>query len=238
MAHADIAVHSLKDLPTETVAGMVLAAVPERESCSDVLVSRIAGCLADLPAGARVGTGSLRRQAQLRHLRSDLEIVGIRGNVDTRLRKLAAGDYDAIVLAAAGLRRLNLLADIVEELGPPRLLPAPGQGALGIECHREAADVFEIVSQLEHADSRAATDAERAMLAMLHAGCSAPVGAWGRVEDGELHLDGLVASIDGERCLRVYSSGAIEAAIPLGQKVAEQLLAQGAGEIIRNAKAC
>ena len=172
-------------------------------------------------------------------MRSDLEIVGIRGNVDTRLRKLAAGDYDAIVLAAAGLRRLNLLADIVEELGPPRLLPAPGQGALGIECHREAADVFEIVSQLEHADSRAATDAERAMLAMLHAGCSAPVGAWGRVEDGELHLDGLVASIDGERCLRVYSSGAIEAAIPLGQKVAaEQLLAQGEGEIIRNAKAC
>jgi hydroxymethylbilane synthase len=234
--HAVIAVHSLKDLPTETVEGMVLAAVPERESCSDALVSHIAKSLADLPAGAKVGTGSLRRQAQLRHLRSDLEIVGIRGNVDTRLRKLAAGEYDAIVLAAAGLNRLKSTADVVEELAPPRMLPAPGQGALGIECHREATTVIALVSQLEHADSRAATDAERAMLAMLHAGCSAPVGAWGRVEQGILKLDGLVASLDGRQVLRAAANGSVESAIQLGQQVAGELLEQGAEEFIRAAR--
>ena len=233
---ADIAVHSLKDLPTETVEGLILAAVPERESSNDVLVSRVVGALAELPAGARVGTGSLRRQAQLRCLRRDLEIVGIRGNVDTRLRKLAAGEYDAIVLAAAGLKRLNLAANVVEELSPPRMLPAPGQGALGIECHREADEVRALVNQLENADSRGATDAERAMLALLHAGCSAPVGAWGRVENGELLLDGLVASLDGQQVLRASARGAAQSAIQLGQQVAKELLAQGAEEIIRSAK--
>lgn len=233
---ADIAVHSLKDLPTETVEGLVLAAVPERESSSDVLVSHVAKSLAELPVGARVGTGSLRRQAQLKSLRGDLEIVGIRGNVDTRLRKLAAGEYDAIVLAAAGLKRLNLVANVVEELSPPRMLPAPGQGALGIECHRGASTVLALVSQLEHADSRAATDAERSMLALLHAGCSAPVGAWGRVEHGELALDGLVASLDGQQVLRASARGAVQSAIQLGQQVAEELLAQGVGEIIESAR--
>lgn len=233
---ADIAVHSLKDLPTETVEGLVLAAVPARESSNDVLVSRVAQSLAQLPAGARVGTGSLRRQAQLRNLRNDLEIVGIRGNVDTRLRKLAAGEYDAIVLAAAGLNRLQLAADVVEELAPPRMFPAPGQGALGIECHRNATEVFSLVSQLEHIDSRAATDAERAMLALLHAGCSAPVGAWGRVENGILLLDGLAASLDGQRVLRASASDLLAEAVQLGKQVAEELLAQGAGEIIENAR--
>jgi hydroxymethylbilane synthase len=233
---ADIAVHSLKDLPTETVEGMILAAVPERESSSDVLVSQAGQSLSELPAGARVGTGSLRRQAQLRHLRSDLEIVGIRGNIDTRLRKLVAGEYDAIVLAAAGLGRLQLTANVAEELAPPRMLPAPGQGALGIECHREASEVLNFASQLQHAESRAATDAERAMLAMLHAGCSAPVGAWGRVEDGNLVLDGLVASLDGRRILRASAIGPMEKATQLGRQVADELLAQGAGEIIQAAR--
>jgi hydroxymethylbilane synthase len=233
---ADIAVHSLKDLPTETVAGLLLAAVPQRESYNDVLVSYTAGSLAELPTGAKVGTGSLRRQAQLRGLRGDLEIVGIRGNVDTRLRKLAAGEYDAIVLAAAGLNRLNLVANVVEQLAPPRMLPAPGQGALGIECHREASEVLALVSQLEHADSRVATDAERSMLALLHAGCSAPVGAWGRVEGGELLLAGLVASLDGKRVLHASSRGTVQNASQLGKRVAEELLAQGAEEIIRSTK--
>jgi hydroxymethylbilane synthase len=233
---ADIAVHSLKDLPTETVEGMILAAVPERESSSDVLVSQAGQSLSELPAGARVGTGSLRRQAQLRHLRSDLEIVGIRGNIDTRLRKLVAGEYDAIVLAAAGLGRLQLTANVAEELAPPRMLPAPGQGALGIECHREASEVLNFACQLQHAESRAATDAERAMLAMLHAGCSAPVGAWGRVEDGNLVLDGLVASLDGRRILRASAIGPMEKATQLGRQVADELLAQGAGEIIQAAR--
>jgi hydroxymethylbilane synthase len=233
---ADIAVHSLKDLPTETVEGLVLCAVPQREVCFDVLITTRAKSLMELPANARVGTGSLRRQAQLRHLRDDLEILGIRGNVDTRLRKLRDGEFDAIILAAAGVRRLNLDQHVVEELAPPRMLPAPGQGALGIECHREARDIIEFVSQLEDSNSRAATNAERSMLALLHAGCSAPVGAWGRIEDGELILDGIVATLDGQRVLRASARGPSQSAVQLGQQVAESLLNQGAGEIIAAAK--
>ena len=233
---ADLAVHSLKDLPTDTVAGLVLAAVPPREDCFDVLVAHIATSLAELPPGAKVGTGSLRRQAQLRHLRSDLQIVGIRGNVDTRLRKLADGEYDAIVLAAAGLTRLGLGDRIVEEFRPPRMLPAPGQGALALECHRDAQEIRQFLDQLEHAETRAATDAERAMLALLHAGCSAPVGAWGRVEAGSLKLDGLVASLDGQVILRASASGAASSALQVGQQVASKLLDQGAAEVIQVAR--
>ncbi len=233
---ADLAVHSLKDLPTATAEGLLLAAVPAREVCFDVLITRQASSLADLPSGAKVGTGSLRRQAQLQALRDDLQIIGIRGNVDTRLRKLASGDYDAIILAAAGLKRLELTANIVEELSPPRMLPAPGQGALGIECHREAQEVLKLVSQLEHPPTRAAVDAERLMLALLHAGCSAPVGAWGRTEQGELKLDGLVASLDGKHVLRASASGPSSTAMQIGRQVAEALLAQGAQEIIEQAR--
>jgi hydroxymethylbilane synthase len=233
---ADLAVHSLKDLPTETIEGLILAAVPEREDCFDVLVTSNVKSLAELASGAKIGTGSLRRQAQLRALREDLEVVGIRGNVDTRLRKLAAGEYEAIVLAAAGLKRLGFTDRIVEEFRPPRMLPAPGQGALGLECHREASEVLKFVNQLEHAESRAATDAERAMLALLHAGCSAPVGAWGRVEDGNLKLDGLVASLDGQQVLRASASSAIDSAVQLGKHVAEELLTQGAEGIIEAAR--
>ena len=233
---ADLAVHSLKDLPTETVEGLVLAAVPPRENAFDVLITRVAASLVELPQGARVGTGSLRRQAQLRHLRADLKIEGIRGNVDTRLRKLRDGEFDAIVLAAAGLKRLDLTDHIVEEFAPPRMLPAPGQGALGIECHRQASEILEFVGQLQHHESRAATDAERSMLALLHAGCSAPVGAWGRVESGRLQLDGLVASLDGQHILRASATGDVSSAIQLGQQVAESLLTQGAAEIIQAAR--
>jgi hydroxymethylbilane synthase len=230
---ADIAVHSLKDLPTETVEGLVLCAVPPREVCFDVLITTRAKSLMDLPPNSRVGTGSLRRQAQLRHLRSDLEIVGIRGNVDTRLRKLRDGEYDAIVLAAAGVKRLNLEQHVVEELAPPRMLPAPGQGALGIECHRETHDIIEFVGQLDDENSRTATNAERSMLALLHAGCSAPVGAWGRVEHGGLALDGVVITLDGQRVLRASATDSVQNAVQLGQRVAEDLLKQGAQEIIQ-----
>ncbi len=233
---ADLAVHSLKDLPTATAEGLLLAAVPEREACFDVLITRQAASLAGLPSGAKVGTGSLRRQAQLQALREDLQIVGIRGNIDTRLRKLANGDYDAIVLAAAGLKRLELAANIVEELAPPRMLPAPGQGALAIECHREAQEVLKLVSQVEDSSTRAAVDAERSMLALLHAGCSAPVGAWGRVEQGELKLAGLVASLDGKQVLRASASGPPSTAMQIGREVAEALLSQGAQEIIEHAR--
>ena len=229
----DLAVHSLKDLPTETVAGLTLAAVPQRENCADVLLTRAGESLATLAPGATVGTGSLRRQAQLRSVRPDLLIQGIRGNVDTRLAKLDAGEFDAIVLAAAGLNRLGLDDRISEEIGPPQMLPAPGQGALGIECRESDAQILEFVSQLEHAETRAATDAERSMLALLHAGCSAPVGAWGRIESGSLNLDGLVASLDGTQLLRATASGSPEQSQQLGKQVAEQLLAQGADRLIQ-----
>jgi len=233
---ADIAVHSLKDLPTEQVDGLVLAAVPERENVADALVSNQAKSLAVLPTGARVGTGSLRRLAQLKHLRPDLKVVGIRGNVDTRLRKLDGGEYDAILLAAAGLRRLGWEDRIAELLAPPQMLPAVGQGALGIECRRDDQAVHELLSQLDHNETHQAVTAERAMLALLHGGCSAPVGAWGRVESGELVLDGLVANLMGTQVLKANASGHSSAAKQIGQQVAEQLLAQGAAEIIAAAR--
>lgn len=233
---ADVAVHSLKDLPSQTVPHLILAAVPEREECADVLVNASGATLAELPPGARIGTGSLRRQAQLRHLRPDVEVTGIRGNVDTRLRKLSAGEFDAIVLAAAGLNRLGLSLHIAERLAPPRMLPAPGQGALGIECRTDDAQTRQLLAQLQHPDSRAAADAERAMMARLQAGCSAPLAAWGRVIEGELHLDGLVSSVDGLRRLCATASGPCEQAEEIGQRVAQQLLDQGAAAIIEAAR--
>jgi len=234
--NADIAVHSLKDLPTEQVDGLQLAAVPQRETVADALITNEAISLAKLPNGARVGTGSLRRQAQLKHLRPDLRIAGIRGNVDTRLRKLDDGEYDAILLAAAGLRRLGWENRITELLAPPRMLPAVGQGALGIECRGGDQTALELAGQLDHYESRQATAAERAMLALLHGGCSAPVGAWGRVEVGDLVLDGLVANLDGTQVLKATAVGDLSAAQQIGQQVAEQLLAQGAAEIVAAAR--
>ncbi|MCH2114442.1 MAG: hydroxymethylbilane synthase [Pirellulales bacterium] len=228
----DVAVHSLKDLPTETTAGLTLAAVPSRAVASDALVTRLASTLAGLPRGARVGTGSVRRHAQLQHLRADLQIVPIRGNVDTRLRKLDEGEYDALILAAAGLMRLGLDDRITELLEPPRMLPAAGQGALGIECRDQDATVRESLAQLDDDSSRQTTASERAMLARLHGGCSAPVGAWGRLECGRLVLDGLVANPAGTQVLRASATGSLAAAISVGQEVAEQLLSQGAAEII------
>ena len=233
---ADIAIHSLKDLPTEQVEGLVLAAVPERENVADALVTNQAPSLMELPSAARVGTGSLRRQAQLKHLRPDLEVVGIRGNVDTRLRKLDEGQYDAIILAASGLRRLGWAERITEMLEPPRMLPAVGQGALGIECRADDQAVLELLAQLDHHQSHQATVAERTMLALLHGGCSAPVGAWGRMESGQLVLDGLVASLDGKQMLRASARGDSSGAEQLGQHVAEGLIAQGAASIIASVR--
>ena len=229
---ADVAVHSLKDLPTEPLDGLIIAAIPARASCSDVLITSSGKALSELPSGARVGTGSLRRQAQLLLLRSDLAILPIRGNVDSRLRKLAAGEFDALVLAAAGLDRLGLVDQVTEELAPPRMLPAPGQGALAIECRRRDAELRSLLRRLDDPATRAATDGERMMLSKLHAGCSAPVGAWGRIENGALHLDGLVASPDGRLHLTASATGPLANASSLGRNVADQLLAQGAHEII------
>ena len=232
----DLAVHSLKDLPTETASGLTLAAVPEREQVADALVTNLADSLEALPQGARVGTGSLRRQSQLKGLRPDLEVAGIRGNVDTRLRKLDDGQYDAVVLASAGLRRLGLESRVVELLGPPRMLPAVGQGALGIECREQDSYVLELLGLLDDYHSHHATLAERAMLALLHGGCSAPVGAWGRIEGDTLKLDGLVSNLAGSQVLRASGTGSADDALAVGEQVARELLDQGAAEIIAAAR--
>ncbi len=232
----DLAVHSLKDLPTQQVEGLALAAVPPRENPADALVTRSAS-LADLPPAARIGTGSLRRRAQLLALRPDLNVLAIRGNVDTRLRKLDSGEYDAILLAAAGLSRLGWAERITELLEPPRMLPAPGQGALGIECRADDGEALSVLAPLDDQATRSSVVAERAVLAALHGGCSAPIAAWGRVEGGRLLLDGLVAELDGRSVLRAHASAPAEGSPQaLGAIVAEDLLRQGAAELVAAAR--
>ena len=226
----DVAVHSLKDLPTEMAHGLLLAAVPAREPADDAFVSVRFAALAEVPHGGRVGTGSRRRQAQLLHERSDLQIEDIRGNLDTRLAKLDAGHYDAIVLACAGLRRLGLDRRITEQLGPPRMLPAAGQGALGIECRADEDTVRQLLGRLDHGPTRQAVTAERALLASLEAGCLAPVGVWGRVAEKEVLLDAVVVSLDGQQYLHASQSG--PEPVTVGEQVAEQLRGQGAMSLI------
>lgn len=231
---ADLAVHSFKDLPTAPADGLLLAAVPVREDPADALCARDGLRLADLPRGARVGTGSPRRAAQLLAHRPDLDVVAIRGNVETRLRR-AAEDLDAVVLATAGLRRLGLDAAITERLDPDDFLPAPAQGALAVECRSDAsAELREALAQLDDAPTRLAAVAERAVLSRLEAGCAAPVAARGSVEDGRLWLAATVVAVDGARQLR-ESGGcpATEAdAVSLGTRVAERLLDLGAAELV------
>jgi hydroxymethylbilane synthase len=229
---ADIAVHSLKDLPTEMVSGLVLAAVPVRESVADVIVSRDARSLNELKKGARVGTGSLRRQAQLRHARPDLQVEGVRGNVDTRLAKLDAGEFDALVLAEAGLKRLGLAERITQVLSPSVMLPAVGQGALGIECRDRDAATRSALAALNDVATHAAVIAERALLAHLLGGCLAPVGAWGRVERDQLHLTAVVLSADGRERIEESSIAPLSDALELGRHVADALLARGAAKLI------
>jgi hydroxymethylbilane synthase len=233
----DLAVHSLKDLPTEPVPGLSLAAAPPREACGDALIAREAKSFDDLPRGAVIGTGSLRRQAQLLAARPDLKMADIRGNVETRLKKLEAGDYDAIVLAEAGLRRLQLTAHITQVLPKSIILPAIGQGALGVEARDDDPFTREILARLDDADTHRAVAAERALLYTLRGGCMAPVGAWGRVEDGRLALSAVVLSPDGKQKLECSAAADPAEAEQLGRQVAEQLLAQGAAELIRQGRA-
>lgn len=232
----DLAVHSLKDLPTEPVEGLTLAAIPQRESPGDVLVSPRAASLGELPTQAKIGTGSTRRKAQLLYARDDLRIEDIRGNVDTRLRKLDEGEYDAIVLAEAGLRRLGFVDRIQHLLPRELMLPAVGQGALGIEARSDDALTLQLLAPLNDADTRQSVLAERAMLRTLRGGCLAPVGAWGRRIDGGLQLDGVVLSPDGKN--RIFASSVLppQAAETLGEAVARELLAQGAGELIAGSR--
>ena len=239
-SEVDLAVHSLKDLPTDEVTGLILAAVPPREPPNDVLVSREHKQLNELPAGALIGTGSLRRQAQLRNLRPDLHVREVRGNVDTRLRKLEDGNFAAIVLARAGLERLGLADRITQVLSCDVMLPAVGQGALGIECRADDHSTREKLQPLNDANTHTAVIAERTLLAHLRGGCLAPVGAWARIENGSLQLSAVVLSPDGTK--RVAAAGNVPAnadnenAAALGCRVADSLLTQGAAALIAAAR--
>ena len=234
----DIAVHSMKDVPTETPAGLSFPAICEREDPRDCLISRDGKNFASLAAGARVGTSSLRRMAQLRHARPELTFAELRGNVDTRLQKLERGDYDAIVLAKAGMDRLSWTARISEVLSVETCLPAVGQGALGIESREDLDPVFAAaIKKLEDAPTRMAVTAERALLRELEGGCQVPLGAWARYEDGKLVMDACVASIDGKDYIhqRADSHGAegVAEAELFGRRVARELISSGAGRILQ-----
>jgi len=226
----DFAVHSLKDLPTLPAEGITLAAVPARDDPRDALCGPAK--LADLPYGARIGTGSLRRMAQLRGIRHDLDVVPIRGNADTRLRKMTTGEYDAVVLAYAGLVRIDRMETISEVFDPGQMLPAPGQGALALECRADRPDLIEILATLNDPATRAAVTAERALLAELEAGCSAPVGAYAALEEQTLHLIGVVAGYDGERQIRLSESGHPDTAERLGRELAARMIAEGADQLM------
>jgi hydroxymethylbilane synthase len=230
----DLAVHSLKDLPTRLTEGLVLAAVPEREDARDVLVGPEGRptTLDTLPQGAVVGTGSLRRQALARAFRADIEVKGIRGNLDTRLRMVDEGRYDAVILAAAGLLRLGWTDRIHEHLDPGAWLPAPGQGALAVVARTDDPDAQALAKPLDHLPSRAATTAERALMHALEAGCQLPVGALGIPFGGGMRLRGIVASLDGRRVVRADRTGAQDDPEALGLRLAERLRTMGAGDIL------
>ncbi len=228
----DVAVHSLKDLPTLPVEGLTLAAVPCRETTADCLISHDKLRFEQLPAGAKVGTGSTRRAAQLRAWRPEIEILDIRGNVDSRLRKLQEGQFDAIVLAAAGLTRLKLLGNVTETLDQERVLPAVGQGALGLECRADDQNAIAALQKLNDAASQAAVTAERELLRTLMAGCLAPVAALAVVGQEELKLRARVLSLDGTKILEAKISGVACEAARIGQRLGQQLLEQGASELI------
>jgi len=229
----DIAVHSLKDLPTELPAGLHIGAICEREDVRDALVARgEVRSFGDLRQGAVIGTSSLRRQAQILAARPDLVIKPVRGNVDTRLRKLDSGDYDAIVLAAAGLHRLGFDDRITERLSEELMLPAVGQGALAIETRSDDESVNMILRALEHQPTRQACRAERAFLKGLGGGCLVPIAAHARVQDGNLNLSGLVSSTDGSQMARGHQSGAMEEAESIGERLAKELIGRGADRIL------
>jgi len=225
----DLAVHSLKDMPTELPDGLTLAAIPEREDPRDAMVGRSLGSLA---LKAKIGTSSLRRAAQLRAKRPDLEIENIRGNVDTRLRKLDEGQYDAIVLASAGLRRLGWENRITELLDPDVMCPAVGQGALAVETRADGGEAEELAKRLEHRESRVAVTAERAVLRALGGGCQVPIGAYATVQDEVVQLRAIIVSPDGTDIIRKRASGASRDAEIIGRALGEELLAQGGRQIL------
>lgn len=227
-----VAVHSLKDLPTSGPDALTLAAVPEREKSADALIAPVHRTLDALPEGARIGTGSLRRRAQLLWLRPDLEVVNLRGNVETRLNQALDGRLDAVVLAEAGLNRLGLDHQITERLAPPRFLPAVGQGALGIECRIDDEETRRLLAPLNDPATRRAVEAERRVLAELEGGCIIPLAAWARVDNGRLALDVAVFDVDGREHVETKLHGSLDDPDELGRRAARILRDQGADRLL------
>ena len=234
LAHEiDIAVHSMKDVPTMFPDGLHLSCITKREDARDALLTRNNMKFKDLPQGATIGTSSLRRQAQLMSVRPDFKIAQLRGNVDTRLRKLKEGQFDAIILAAAGVRRLGLAGNVSEYLDTAISLPAIGQGALGIECRVDDRELNDLIAFFNHQDTRTCVTGERALLRRLEGGCQVPIACYGQMVNGKLHLIGLVGSVDGKRIIKETIEGEAEKAEKLGVTLAEKLLKQGADVILR-----
>jgi hydroxymethylbilane synthase len=229
----DLAVHSLKDMPTRLATGLKIGAVPPREDARDALVSRGGSTLDDLPTGAVVGSGSARRRAQVLAYRSDLVVQDVRGNVDTRLRKLNSGGYDALILAAAALIRLRRTSAISQYLPLALMLPAAGQGALAVEVRESDEEVRRLAQPLNHLPTERAVSAERAFLSALGGGCTVPVAAHAAVADGRLNLQGLVANLNGRKVIRDSLSGSPLEAEDIGRRLADRILSQGAAQILR-----
>ena len=225
----DLAVHSVKDIPTDIHSRLMFPAVCKRDDVRDCLVG---AALASLRKGARVGTSSLRRQAQLRHIRPDLDLRDLRGNVDTRLRKVQSGEYQAVVVSKAGLDRLGFSQRISEVLSPEMCMPAVGQGAIAVECRLKDREAEELLAPLDDPETRSAIIAERALLGALHGGCQVPMGAFARVEHGQLVMDACVCSVDGVHCVKQHAAAAQEQAAQLGEHMAQLLLEAGAQSIL------
>ncbi len=225
----DLAVHSVKDVPTDIPSRLMFPAVCRRDDVRDCLVG---STLANLRQGARVGTSSLRRQAQLRHLRPDLDLRDLRGNVDTRLRKVESGEYEAVMVAKAGLDRLGLSQRISEVLSPEVCMPAVGQGAIAVECRLKDTEAGDLLAPLDDAETRTAIIAERALLSVLQGGCQVPMGAWARIERSELLLDACVCSVDGAQYVKQHATAAPDQAAQLGEHMARLLIEAGAQSIL------
>jgi len=228
----DLAVHSVKDIPTEVPRGLSFPAVCRRDDIRDCLISPTGATLETLRQGARVGTSSLRRQAQLLRLRADLDIRELRGNVDTRLRKVGDGEYDAIVLAKAGLDRLGLSQRISETFAPEVFMPAVGQGAIAVETRLSDNETGDLLTKLDDPETRAAIITERALLAALQGGCQVPIGAWARIERGEMVLEACVTSVDGQQQVKQRLTGAPDQGVQLGEQMARLLMETGAQTIL------
>lgn len=230
---ADIAVHSYKDLPTAITPGLTVAAVPKREVAADVLIaSAPAASIDDLPAGATVGTSSLRRIALLLSLRSDLKCVPLRGNVETRIKKLDAGKFDAIVVAQAGLIRLKLADRISAVLPPEQFIPAPAQGALAVQIRCEDTELAELVRQINDENSRITAQAERTVLENLHGGCSIPIGVWSQISRNKITIVAIVCDLEGKKCVKLSDTGHIDKARKIAEELAQKLLKAGGAQIL------